>query len=303
MKRITFLTVITIILSLSLNAQTALDFEEPGQSVQISGITCPSEFTFEALINRQGTGGFRTILEFGNDAPYIGIFNNKLILFNGVTSNNTIPLNEWIHIAITYSLTNLEAKLYINGVLDNTATNVTLNITGTGAGIGQNQNDTVFGGSIDDVKLWDVVRTEAEVLADIDTCFNGTETGLYALYNFNEATGTIANDLTGNFNGTLINMDPATDWVAHNNCNTNTTLSVEAYSNISQIKLFPNPSSSFLQVSGLTKTTPYRIYNFLGTEISNGMISATKKINIQHLNNGIYFIKIKNRNAKKFLKK
>jgi len=289
-------------LSNMMNAQTALDFEQFGQSVQIPGITCPNEFTLEALINSKvQDGGYKTIIEFGNDSPYFGLFGSNLTLYLAATSTTTIPTNQWVHVAATYSSTTMEAKLYINGILETTVTGVTLTITGVGAGIGQNVNDPVFGGSIDNLRIWDVVRTETEILANMNTCLDGSEIGLHAFYNFNEGTGVIVNDLSSNnFNGTLTNMDPATDWVIHDNCN---TLSVKDHNSISQIKLFPNPASNTLQVSGLTTTEDYSIYNILGIEVSKGMITTNEKVNIQNLNSGIYFIKINNRNAKKFIKK
>ncbi len=303
MKKIISLILTSFMLLQFLKAQTALDFEIVLEKVEIPTITCPSEFTFEAWINSREQGSFRTILEFENDRPYFGLRSSNLILFNAVTSTTAIPLNEWIHVATTYSSINMEAKLYINGVLNNTATGVTLNITGVGAGIGQNLGDLVFGGSIDNVSIWNVVRSEAEIFADMNTCLDGSETELYAHYNFNEGTGTIANDLTSNgFNGTLINLDPATDWVPYNNCNTN-TLSTEEFNINTQIILFPNPSTNALQVSGLKKAEHYSIYNSLGVIITSGTISENEKIHIQNLNSGIYFFKIKDNNTLKFIKK
>ena len=223
MKKITCLTLLIITCFNLLTAQTALDFEQgvSPQEVVIPTITCPSEFTFEAWVNNRGSSGFTTILEFGNDAPYFGLSSNRLTLYNNVVnSTEEIPLNEWVHVAVSYSAINTEAKLYVNGVLEDTNSNASLNITGVGAGIGYNTGDNSFNGAIDDVRIWNVVRTEAEISGSINTCFTGTETGLYAFYNFNERTGTVLNDLTSNnFNGTLMNMDPATDWVVHDFCN------------------------------------------------------------------------------------
>ena len=201
---------------------TALDFDPTSgkQQVEILGITCPTEFTFEAWINhREQSGVYPTILEFGNDAPFFGLENNNLTLYNIITSTSTISLNQWIHVAVTFSTINSEAKLYINGELEVTETGVTLFKYETGAGIGYNGTDIVFNGSIDDVRIWNVVRTDSEILLNMNKCLDGSEANLYALYNFNEGEGTVANDLTSNnFNGTLLNMDPATDWITSDNC-------------------------------------------------------------------------------------
>src|SRR5690606_10506121 len=155
------LTFMSINLSI---AQTALDFNplSGSQEVQILGITCPSDFTIEAWINfRGGIGNWPTILEFHEDAPFFGITHtNFLVLYGAITSINTVPLNQWTHIAVSYSSTNSEAHIYINGVLDNSETGVSINISGVGAGIGYNTFDEVFNGSIDDVRIWNTVRTD-----------------------------------------------------------------------------------------------------------------------------------------------
>jgi len=60
---------------------------------------------------------------------------------------------------------------------------------------------------------------------------------------------------------------------------------------IGSISLFPNPSSEFIKVSGLTATEAYTICNSLGHEISTGSTSANESIDIKHLADGFYFLK------------
>jgi len=88
------------------------------------------ELCAEALVtassyNHAGAGGFPRILSksYGSIQGYqilINSANSKLgiELKGGTTmySNNSIPLNEKVHIAFTYSTSNV--KIYINGVLD-----------------------------------------------------------------------------------------------------------------------------------------------------------------------------------------
>jgi len=72
--------------------------------------------------------------------------------------------------------------------------------------------------------------------------------------------------------------------------------------NSKNITIFPNPSSNFIQISGLTKTEKYILYNTIGTTINSGSISKNEKIDIKNLTNGLYFLKFENRNTLKFLK-
>ena len=68
------------------------------------------------------------------------------------------------------------------------------------------------------------------------------------------------------------------------------------------INISPNPSSHFIQISGLQKTEQYQIYNILGKQIAKGIISNNETINIENLKKGMYLLKINNVSSRKFLK-
>ncbi|MCL5130205.1 T9SS type A sorting domain-containing protein [Algibacter sp. L4_22] len=70
-----------------------------------------------------------------------------------------------------------------------------------------------------------------------------------------------------------------------------------------KIKIFPNPSSELITISGLKKDDSYKIYNVLGSIMDKGIIHDKEKINIQNLNNGLYFLKFDQGNTIKFIKK
>lgn len=72
--------------------------------------------------------------------------------------------------------------------------------------------------------------------------------------------------------------------------------------NKKSIKLFPNPSTDYIQISGLTKKENYKIYSILGNEIKSGNILKQEQIDIQNLTNGLYFLKFEDGNTIKFLK-
>lgn len=138
---------------------------------------------------------------------------------DGVTVIND---NTWHHIAVVNS-GNGNILFYIDGVLETPTCTGTLSGTFTSPGNthigsydGSGSPDEFWVGSLDDLRVWSTARTQFEVLSNMNTCLTGTETGLMALYNFEDGTGsTMVTDATANaFNGTLTNMDPATDWVA-----------------------------------------------------------------------------------------
>jgi len=82
------------------------------------------------------------------------------------------------------------------------------------------------------------------------------------------------------------------------------TLSNENYNTLkTKLKIYPNPSSLYIELSGLLKEEKYHIYSILGNEVLKGSIKNFEKVNIQNLNVGIYFIKLENGFIQKFLKK
>lgn len=80
------------------------------------------------------------------------------------------------------------------------------------------------------------------------------------------------------------------------------TLGTENYEVENSIKLYPNPSTDFIHISGLTKTENYKIYNTIGAEISRGTISENEKINIKNYAKGLYLLKFEGGNTLKFIK-
>jgi hypothetical protein len=69
-----------------------------------------------------------------------------------------------------------------------------------------------------------------------------------------------------------------------------------------KVEIYPNPSSKFIQVLGLTKSEKYKIYNSIGTEIKRGYTSNNETIDIRNFRTGMYFLKFENGNAIKFIK-
>lgn len=115
----------------------------------------------------------------------------------------TIYRNSWTHIACTYDGTTM--RIYKNAALDtsaargaqNSATSVPVVI---GASLRNSAAERYFGGSIDDVRIWNYARTQSQIQADFGHPLKGNETGLVGYWRLdaleNLAVGNAgANDL------------------------------------------------------------------------------------------------------------
>ncbi|QTA81634.1 Uncharacterized protein dnl_39760 [Desulfonema limicola] len=126
--------------------------------------------------------------------------------------------NIWHHAAGVIDTTTGVSRLYIDGVLAAEKTGIALEpmtTTTSPMTIGTRTDiNNEFPGKIDEVRIWNTARTQAEIQAGMNKILTGTETGLAAYYRFDQDNSGILMDITSNNNdGTLINMEPAADWV------------------------------------------------------------------------------------------
>ena len=128
-----------------------------------------------------------------------------------ITGNTAIAVGTaWHHAAATYDGTTWH--LYLDGSPDgslavgqpanaqtNTLTTVGSALTTAGAPAG------FFAGVVDEVRIWSVARTAAQIAAAKNTETTGAQTGLLGRWGLNEASGSTAADSSGNtVTGTLV---------------------------------------------------------------------------------------------------
>lgn len=131
----------------------------------------------------------------------------------GVTGVTRIQPGVWYHVAATWD--GSVAKIYINGVLD--ASNNysgTLSSTPGPLEIGRlGLHNSVYNidyytyGILDEVRIWNVARTQQEILDNYQHSLNifSAATSLVAYYRFDEAIGQYATDAVGGNDGKLYN--------------------------------------------------------------------------------------------------
>ena len=123
-------------------------------------------------------------------------------------------LNAWHHLAATYDGASI--KLYINGALAaSMAQTGAITTNGNPLALGnQTGFSEYFGGYADEMRVWNVARTQAEIQNNMNRELDpATQTGLVSYYTFNQgiAAGTNTGlarviDQKGNNNGTLNNF-------------------------------------------------------------------------------------------------
>lgn len=135
----------------------------------------------------------------------------NLIIGNDLISSISIPIGEWTHVAI--SADGSGSKLYLNGILDDTggAADFSFNTFRIG---GQYTNDfwETFNGKMDEVRVWNDIRTSSEIQEKMCTSLIGNEANLVAYYNFDNTSGTIVQDMVNSSNDGEAGGGPL--WVA-----------------------------------------------------------------------------------------
>lgn len=146
------------------------------------------------------SGSNRTFgLDFGTSAV-AGMANNHATLdpFAAFSDDNTNYLGissamaQWVHVAMTWDGT--AVKTYVNGALRITSmragTPATLATASSSLMLGCNPtNMFCFNGMFDEVRVWKVARTDAEIMANYAKPLAGNEAGLMGYWKFDEAPG------------------------------------------------------------------------------------------------------------------
>ncbi|MBI9033074.1 MAG: T9SS type A sorting domain-containing protein [Bacteroidales bacterium] len=136
--------------------------------------------------------------------------------WKSVSTPQILGTNAWYHIAAVYD--GSQVMLYINGILQNTEDAEGELTLGSGVVMNIGDNPTwpgrFWNGKLDEIRIWDIARDEAEIQSTMSIELSGTESGLVAYFPMNEGSGTTTSDVSGNNNeGQLINMTEDV-WVA-----------------------------------------------------------------------------------------
>jgi hypothetical protein len=107
--------------------------------------------------------------------------------------------DNWHHVACVHDATDKLLRLYVDGIFEAGVSTAALgDITNTSdVFIGGFEDATWFGGQVDDLRIWEVARSEAEISADHTRALQGSEDGLVGYWPFDALSGSSITDFAG----------------------------------------------------------------------------------------------------------
>ncbi|XZF16160.1 LamG-like jellyroll fold domain-containing protein [Chitinophagaceae bacterium MMS25-I14] len=185
--------------------------------------------TSQEILSKSIVGQGLELLLYNNGLCFYVMGSSSAAFINYPTTNFVTGI--WYHLAATWNGTNSSSiKLYVNGVsvgsVSGSTTNV-VNPAGSTFRIGQWSDagtTRYFNGSVDEVRLWNRERTQAELTSTMYAPLTLPQTGLLAYYKFDQGTAGASNsssnylyDYSGRGNlGTLNNFaltGSSSNWV------------------------------------------------------------------------------------------
>ncbi len=213
-------------------AKNALNFDGTNDEVLISdanSLDLTNSLTIEAWLFPTSTSTIQSVVSKSSNSINTGYifprtndgwdsFVCYLFLNGGWQTISYNPsgslLNSWHHFACTYD--GSTAKLYLDGGLvatSNYSGSIATNTNSLVIGRQYGFNNEWYTGSIDELRIWNVARTAAEIANNYTVEIDPTTTGLVAYYNFNQGSTAGTNtglttlmDNTSSNNGTLTNL-------------------------------------------------------------------------------------------------
>ncbi len=198
----------------------------------------------------------------------------------------------WQHFAFVASQSNNCMNIYMNGVLVASKTKMTplvrtnldLIIGGAAAGF-------PFNGQLDEFRIWNVARSQADIQATMNCSLTGLEPGLVAYWPMNECSGTNIYDASAPsaFAGTLVN-GPL--WVTSSIPMAPMVLAVPPSSlgtNSATLEAIINPNGSSTVAWFQWGTTVNYSNTTTASYVGNGSVAVANDINIASLVPGVTY--------------
>ncbi|GAB6283458.1 MAG: hypothetical protein STSR0008_22260 [Ignavibacterium sp.] len=133
--------------------------------------------------------------------------------------NDAFIPGQWVHLACVYDPSQSLGKIYINGndvsAVNNGSNPITTAITTSSNSFRlglRSDNYYPYQGQIDEVRIWNLARTQDEIQANMCKKLTGSEANLVGYWRLDDGSGTNANDETANNNDGTLTNGPTWGW-------------------------------------------------------------------------------------------
>ena len=131
--------------------------------------------------------------------PIFYIINSPGSYANTLVGDRALTVNQWQHFAITYEPTSTTGKMYLDGNLIGTKTNLTkpdADLLRTYSYIGNSSFHAEQNSEIDEFRIWSTVRTQDQINASKDNFTEHNSANLALYLDFEDNAITLANKVT-----------------------------------------------------------------------------------------------------------
>jgi len=112
-----------------------------------------------------------------------------------ISTKSTIPTSQWVHLAVTRTMSTGLVTLFVNGHPDASGMGTTVALTGqSDLWIFCSNTDRFTPGTIDELRAWNVARSEADIQDTLHKRLAGNEPGLVGYWPFDDGSGASASD-------------------------------------------------------------------------------------------------------------
>lgn len=195
-----------------------------GYAQAANGVWFNGNFTVEAWVFARSYNNWSRLIDFANGPDNNNVFlalsagTSGFPIFGVYTSggpsfqaNTQLPTNQWVHLAAT--LNGTTGTIYINGNPVGSGTlNIPPNVVRTINYIGRSNydGDGYANALFDDIRIWNVAKSQTQIQANMHRSLTGSETGLLGYWRMDEGTGAALTDSSGH--GQTATLFGGTTW-------------------------------------------------------------------------------------------
>jgi len=277
-----------------------------------------TDFTIEAQILNESTSPNENVVmqfydvtnnrfEIRFDLGKLSVYSQKLLL-DDESSTFTVPVGKYFHFAMIKKGTS--TTLYVDGI--EVKSFVGQYSLGSGLQLGRYFALDLysFKGQIDELRMWNVVKSISQINATAKCDLVGNEANLVGYWDFNQgvangenATVTSLIDKSASkINGTLTSFDltgTSSNWVSSVAC-FELPSAIENETMGNTMKIFPNPANNWIEIQGADNNSKVEIYSVSGqlvlSQETPGRISFPAS-----MENGMYVVHVKGNSTQKFV--